>query len=58
MPNGQANSKEKKVVQLAPFLWRVSLKHYSVFVPWKILLLSFEATTDLVLSVVRVNDET
>lgn len=49
-----ANSKEKRsaVVRLAPLLWRVSLRHQSVFVPWKILLFSFEATIDLVLSVV------
>lgn len=59
-PMGRQILKKKRsaVVRLAPLLWRVSLRHHSVFVPWKILLFSFEATIDLVLSVVRVNDET
>lgn len=59
-PMGRQILKKKRsaVVRLAPLMWRVSLRHHSVFVAWKILLFSFEATLDLVLSVVRVNDET
>ena len=58
-PMGRQILKKKRsaVVRRAPLMWTVSLRHDSVFLAWKILLLSFEATVDLVLSVVQVNDE-